>query len=87
MSALATARGGQKVVNVEGRTGYGASVQMYNTGWGPWSEWSACVTTQSCGSAWSFVDKIEPLKWNHDHANVAKLLGERGAHGALVPQH
>ncbi|KAL1246186.1 putative disintegrin and metalloproteinase with thrombospondin motif adt-1 [Trichinella spiralis] len=58
MSALATARGGQKVVNVEGRTGYGASVQMYNTGWGPWSEWSACVTTQSCGSAWSVQNRI-----------------------------
>ncbi|KRX86838.1 Brain-specific angiogenesis inhibitor 1 [Trichinella pseudospiralis] len=42
MSAVARANGGQKVVNVEGRTGYGASVQMYNTGWGPWSEWSSC---------------------------------------------
>uniref|UniRef100_A0A5S6QF90 Apple domain-containing protein n=1 Tax=Trichuris muris TaxID=70415 RepID=A0A5S6QF90_TRIMR len=35
--------GGRKVLNIEGRKGWGMPVEIHVDDWGPWSEWSSCV--------------------------------------------
>ncbi|KFD57836.1 hypothetical protein M513_01069 [Trichuris suis] len=55
---LVDAQKTRKISKVEGRAGYGAPVQIYSNGWGPWSAWSSCVSTVSCGRTWTVQNRI-----------------------------